>query len=139
MHIDGQCHCGFVTYEAEIDPADVGICHCTDCQQLTGSAYRVTAGTERENFRLTGGEPKLYVKIGANGRQRLQFFCPNCGSPIYTTGTDEDALEVGIRVGTINQRRQLRPRSQIWCASALPWIGDVRKLPGRDRDGPPHT
>ena len=82
MHIDGQCHCGFVTYEAEIDPADVGICHCTDCQQLTGSAYRVTAGAARENFRLTGGEPKLYVKIGANGRQRLQFFCPNCGSPI---------------------------------------------------------
>ncbi|MEI2299939.1 GFA family protein [Ensifer sp. MJa1] len=139
MHIDGQCHCGFVTYEAEIDPADVAICHCTDCQQLTGSAYRVTAGAARENFRLTGGEPKLYTKTGANGRQRLQFFCPNCGSPIYTTGTDEDALEVGIRVGTINQRRDLRPRSQIWCSSALSWIGDVRRLPGRDRDEAPYA
>ncbi|KRD73084.1 MULTISPECIES: GFA family protein [Sinorhizobium/Ensifer group] len=139
MRIDGQCHCGYVTYEAEIDPGDVAICHCTDCQQLTGSAYRVTAGTARENFRLTGGEPKLYTKVAENGRQRLQFFCPNCGSPIYTTGTDEDALEVGIRVGTINQRRELKPRSQIWCSSALPWIGDVRKLPGRDRDEAPYS
>jgi hypothetical protein len=42
MHIDGQCHCGRVTYQAEIDPERVSICHCTDCQALTGSPYRVT-------------------------------------------------------------------------------------------------
>ncbi|MEY9720684.1 hypothetical protein ABIA22_003174 [Sinorhizobium fredii] len=69
MHIDGQCHCGCVTYEAEIDPEDVSICHCTDCQRLTGSAYRVTAGAPRASFRLTGGEPKLYVK---DRRERAQ-------------------------------------------------------------------
>ncbi|ODR90011.1 GFA family protein [Sinorhizobium alkalisoli] len=130
MHIDGQCHCGFVTYEAEIDPDEVSICHCTDCQQLTGSTFRVTVGTPRSSFRLTGGEPKLYIKIADNGRKRLQFFCPECGSPIYTTGEGDDAEEIGIRVGTINQRRGLTPRSQIWCSSALPWI-DVGKLPGR--------
>ncbi|PDT86326.1 GFA family protein [Sinorhizobium sp. BJ1] len=133
MHIDGQCHCGFVTYEAEIDPEDVTICHCTDCQRLTGSAYRVTASTPSTSFRLRGGEPKLYVKIGENGRKRLQFFCPQCGSPIYTTGTDEDAEEIGIRVGTINQRGELTPRAQIWCSSALPWVGDIGKLPGQPR------
>jgi len=42
MEIDGQCHCGRVTYRADIDPAKVSICHCTDCQNLTGSPYRVT-------------------------------------------------------------------------------------------------
>lgn len=134
MHIDGQCHCGFVTYAAELDPEDVSICHCTDCQRLTGSAYRVTAGTPRASFRLTGGEPKLYVKVAENGRKRLQFFCPHCGSPVYTTGTDEDAEEIGIRVGTINQRQELAPRSQIWCSSALPWVGDIGDLPGRPRE-----
>ncbi|ASY71358.1 GFA family protein [Sinorhizobium fredii] len=134
MHIDGQCHCGCVTYEAEIDPEDVSICHCTDCQRLTGSAYRVTAGAPRASFRLTGGEPKLYVKTAENGRKRLQFFCPHCGSPVYTTGTDEDAEEIGIRVGTINQRQELQPRSQIWCSSALPWVGDIGALPGRPQD-----
>ncbi|AFL54703.1 hypothetical protein ABIE78_005656 [Sinorhizobium fredii] len=133
MHIDGQCHCGFVTYEAEIDPEDVTICHCTDCQRLTGSAYRVTASTPSTSFRLTGGEPKLYVKIGENGRKRLQFFCPQCGSPISTTGTDEDAEEIGIRVGTINQRGELTPRAQIWCSPALPWVGDIGELPGQPR------
>jgi hypothetical protein len=40
MNIDGQCHCGHVTYQADIDPEKVSICHCTDCQALTGSPYR---------------------------------------------------------------------------------------------------
>jgi len=39
MRIDGQCHCGLISYEAEIDPEKVMICHCTDCQTLT-SRYR---------------------------------------------------------------------------------------------------
>jgi len=134
MKIDGQCHCGFVTYEAEIDPERVSICHCTDCQQLTGSAYRVSATSKREDFRLTGGEPKTYVKFGDNGNKSLQFFCPNCGSPCYRTGEGENAREIGIRLGTINLRRELTPKKQIWCDSALPWTADIADLPRRPRD-----
>lgn len=38
----------------------------------------------------------------------------------------------GIRVGTINQRRELIPSRQIWCRSALSWLGDIAGLPGTD-------
>jgi hypothetical protein len=38
MKVEG---CGQITFEAEINPEAVRICHCTDCQTLTGSAYRV--------------------------------------------------------------------------------------------------
>ena len=129
MHIDGRCHCGFVSYEAVVDPKRVSICHCSDCQRLTGSAYRVTVTAPKESFKITQGEPKLYIKIGDNGRHRLQFFCPNCGSPIYTTGKGSDAEEVGIRLGTINQRHELQPESQIWCSSELPWVENIAVLP----------
>ena len=134
MKIDGQCHCGAVRYEAEIDPEDVAVCHCTDCQQLTGSAYRVTTFSARKDFRITAGAPKTYVKRGANGRIRYQMFCSDCGSPLYTTGTDEDAEEIGIRVGTITQRRGLLPKGQFWCSSALPWVDALADVPGRERD-----
>lgn len=134
MHIDGQCHCGHVKYEAEIDPGQVSICHCADCQQLTGSAYRVTAATASDRIRLTANPPKLYLKHGDNGRPRLQSFCPECGSPLFTTGEGADAAWTGIRVGTINQRRALRPSSQIWCRSALPWIHELDGLPGAEQD-----
>jgi hypothetical protein len=46
MKIDGRCHCGNVSYEAEIDPEKVMICHCTDCQMLSGSAFRTVVPTQ---------------------------------------------------------------------------------------------
>ena len=134
MKIDGKCHCGHVGYEAEIDPDWVSICHCTDCQALTGSAYRVTALTRGDAIRLTGAPPKVYVKTGDNGRKRLQYFCPHCGSPLFTTGEGADAEEWGIRWGSIRQRRELSPKRQIWCRSAAPWIDRLRDLPARETD-----
>src|SRR5689334_5552478 len=122
MKIDGQCHCGEITYEAEIDPDRVSVCHCTDCQMLTGSAYPVTVLTARDSIRLTGKPPKLYVKTGESGRKRLQYFCPACGSPMFTAGEGDDAPEWCISWGSIRQRQALAPRRQIWCRSAAPWV-----------------
>ena len=62
MRIDGQCHCGAVTYQAEIDPERVSICHCTDCQALTGSPYRVTVICAAEQVQLTGYAPKCTAR-----------------------------------------------------------------------------
>jgi hypothetical protein len=134
MKIDGQCHCGHVSYQAEIDPDLVSICHCTDCQMLTGSAYRVTVTTSRDSLKLTRNEPKAYTKTGENGRKRFQYFCPECGSPLFTTGEGVDAEEWGIRWGSIRQRQLLPPRRQIWCRSALPWINQIGLLPGNPTD-----
>jgi len=54
MHIDGRCHCGAISYEAEVEPETTGICHCTDCQALTGTAFRVTVKAPAEHFVLRG-------------------------------------------------------------------------------------
>ena len=32
MNVTGGCHCGQITYEAEVDPTTVRVCHCSDCQ-----------------------------------------------------------------------------------------------------------
>ena len=108
MKIDGGCHCGAIAYEAEIDPETVGICHCTDCQQLTGTAFRVTVFAPEENFRLTRGTPKVYVKTAESGNKRAQAFCAECGSHIYATSVGDDGPKsYGIRVGTARQRNEL--------------------------------
>jgi hypothetical protein len=36
MKVTGGCHCGHITYEAEVDPMTVRVCHCTDCQKADG-------------------------------------------------------------------------------------------------------
>jgi len=38
--VTGHCHCGHISYEAEVDPATVRSVTATDCQKLTGTAYR---------------------------------------------------------------------------------------------------
>ena len=92
MKVQGACHCGDVSYEAIVDPARVSICHCTDCQALTGTAYRVTVPTLIRDFELRSGSPKVYIKTGDSGAKRAQAFCPRCGSPIYAHrgGESED-------------------------------------------------
>lgn len=81
MKIDGSCHCGAIVYEADIDPAQVRICHCTDCQVLSGTAFRITAPAREQDFRLLRGEPAQYVKTAESGRARIQTFCRDCGAP----------------------------------------------------------
>ena len=127
MRIDGSCHCGNITYVADIDPEKVVICHCTDCQALTGTAYRVVVRAPRDKFELRGAKPKIYVKTAESGSRRAQAFCPECGTPVYSAAA-EDPKEFGLRVGTIRQRAERRPRQQIWCRSALGWAMDLRSI-----------
>lgn len=122
MQIDGRCHCGAIAYEAEIDPAKVKICHCTDCQTLSGSAFRTVVVTEPGAFHLLSGRPREYIKVAESGRRRIQAFCPECGSPLYSTSDGPEPKSYSIRVGTVLQREQLAPRSAIWARSALPWV-----------------
>jgi hypothetical protein len=128
MHIEGGCHCGYIKYEAEVDPATVSICHCTDCQTLTGSAFRVTVPARKEGFRLLAGQPKIYVKTAESGTKRAHGFCPECGTPIYATSVT-DSQVYGIRVGTTRQRTELTPTKQTWCRSALDWVMNFKSLP----------
>ena len=134
MKIDGQCQCGHVAYRAVIDPDRVAICHCTDCQQFTGSPYRVTVVAARDDVELTAHAPKLYTKRGESGAKRLQYFCGECGSPLFTTGEGEDAAVWGIRWGSVRQREALVPKKQKWCRSMAPWLAEVVDLPASPGD-----
>jgi hypothetical protein len=75
MKVDGACHCGKIAYEAEVEPGKAIICHCTDCQKLTGSAYRPTIHARAETFVLKG-QPKIYInQRAALGPPCRQMWC----------------------------------------------------------------
>ena len=130
MHVTGSCHCGQVTSEAEVDPAKVGICNCTDCQVLSGSAYRITVPAAAETFKLLSGKPSVYVKTAESGNKRRHAFCPTCGTPVSASADSETPSIFGLRVGCLAQKAQLPPQRQIWCQSALQWAQDISDLPG---------
>lgn len=128
MHIDGACHCGGVTFTAEIDPARVMLCHCTDCQVMSGSAFRIVVLAPVEAFAIRG-KTANYVKVADSGNRRAQVFCPECGTPLYATAP-ENATSVSIRLGCVRQRDRLRPFAQIWQHSALPWLHELTSVTG---------
>lgn len=127
MRVDGGCHCGKITYEADIDPDKAGLCHCTDCQTLTSSAFSRFVPVPKEKFRLRG-EPRIYVKTAESGNRRAQAFCPECGTRIYASA-EKDPLVFNLRLGTVRQRAALSPRAQLWCRSALPWVNGLSSVP----------
>lgn len=127
MHIDGACHCGQISFTAEIDPARVMVCHCTDCQIFSGAPFRAVVAASTDSFVLHG-ETKSYVKVAESGNKRAQVFCPNCATPLFSTPPD-DATQVVIRLGCVKQRAQLAPAVQIWRRSAMPWLTELQDVP----------
>ena len=137
MHIDGHCHCGYLNFEAEADPENVSICHCTDCQTGSGSAFRVSIRAPGHTFKMLSGEPTFYLKTTAeNGNPRLQAFCPKCGSPIYSTSHGPNPESYMLRVGTLRQRDQITPKQQNWFRSARPWVLELASIPKNEKGRP---
>jgi hypothetical protein len=136
MRIDGACTCGAINIEGEADPEKTQVCHCTDCQTGTGSAFRVSTPVPGATFRMTG-QPTNYVKTTAeSGNPRVQAFCPQCGSSIYST-TPGDGVQASymVRVGILRQRDQLLPQRQNWFRSARSWVTDLAAIPKNEKQG----
>ncbi len=133
MKIDGGCHCGAITYEAEVDPDKVALCHCTDCQSMSGSAFRVNVFVAADDLKFLTGEPAEYVKTAESGNQRAQGFCRDCGTGLYATGVGDARSIFAMRYGTIRQRDQLAPKKQVWTRSRQAWVPDFANLPAAEK------
>ena len=134
MRVDGVCACGAIRIEGEVDPEATQVCHCTDCQTGTGSAFRVSVPVAGETFKMSGA-PSVYVKTTADsGNPRVQAFCPTCGSPIYSTTPGEGVQRsYTVRVGILRQRDQLIPRRQNWFRSARAWVTGLGDIPRNEK------
>src|SRR4051812_24386507 len=135
MKIDGGCHCGYITYEAEADPekTTICLCHCTDCQHLSGSAFRTVVRVAGDTFKIIAGEPTIYVKIAESGARRVQGFCPRYGTLIYSTAAGDEPKLYSIRVGLYANVLRLSRRCEIWIRSQLHWVTDLGSVRSLDR------
>lgn len=139
MKIEGSCHCGEIRYEADVDPDKVALCNCTDCQTLSGSAFRVNVFVDESNLEFLRGEPFEYIKTGESSNKRVQAFCRNCGTGLYATSAGERTRVYGLRVGTCRQRDQLVPKRQAWLRSRLPWLSELESVPGTEKQYQPNA
>jgi hypothetical protein len=136
MKVEGSCHCGFVTFGAEIEPETASLCHCTDCQTLSGSAFRMGVKSRAGTFELRSGTPTVYVKTTAeSGTKREHAFCPRCGTSIYATSVGGEPKAHTLRVGTLGEREEIAPKKQIWTRSRVAWLAALAAIAGVEKQG----
>jgi hypothetical protein len=111
----GGCLCGNVRIAASGAPYRVGICHCLDCRKHHGALFQDAVTIE--------GETRNYL-----GR----FFCPRCGSSVFSRTADE----IEVNLGSLDAPDQLRPTYEIWTVRRESWLPPfpLERRYDRDRD-----
>lgn len=124
ISVNGECHCGNISISAMVDKNKVRVCHCTDCQKMSGAPLRVIAPALDSNVKIIGN-PKEYIKIGESGNKRIQAFCGKCGTQLFATDLNKTVFN--LRAGFLEQKNLLKPIQHVFTKSSVPWLKNYQK------------
>lgn len=96
----------------------MGICHCRDCQQATGSAFAAAMLVPQNAVTITGNVT-YYDVTGDSGSIVSRGFCPICGSRLFSKPPIPELM--GIMAGSLDDPSWFKPQAEIYVASAQPW------------------
>lgn len=121
--VTGGCRCGQVRVVATGQPYRVGICHCLDCRKHHGALFHASAIFPESAVTIVG-EVRNY---------RDRYFCPNCGSPVFSRSGDE----IEINLGSLDAPDQFTPSYELWTIRRESWLPafPVAHRYERDREG----
>lgn len=112
----GRCLCGAVRYAVEGAPARLTLCHCEDCQRVSGAPAVGWVFFPAQAFRWISGEPRIL-----HWADRRRTFCPACGSPL--TFQDPGIPEwIEVSAGTLQGAGRLQLYDHNWLEDHLPWL-----------------
>lgn len=121
----GGCVCKKIRYRLDTAPLRMTICHCTWCQQRSGSAFGVELVFEKDQIHFDTELPTVYRHISdESGRWLDQHFCSTCGTGIGLTLEAVPSIR-SISVGSLDNqnwpRLQQLDRRHVFMRSARPW------------------
>lgn len=121
--VTGGCRCGAVRVTAVGEPNRVGLCHCMDCRKHHGAVFHASAVFPLQAVTVTG----------VTNSYAERFFCPICGSPVFSCSDDE----IEIHLGTLDTPDQMRPTYELWTVHRESWLPDLAETTKykHNRDG----
>jgi hypothetical protein len=133
LPITGRCLCGAVSYVVDAQPVWQGVCHCSNCQRQTASAFSPIVGVPTSALTVEG-DTLASFKTPSEGYQSTteRRFCSACGSPIFSTIEALPEL-AWLKAGTIDELSWFEPSAEIWTASAQPWAPHFENAPQFER------
>ncbi len=118
---EGGCQCGALRYSVVGAPIALAVCHCTECQRQSGSAFGMSLIVPKDAFRMTSGEPRTFERKADSGNTVRCAFCPGCGTRIYHEPAAM-AASLNVKPGTLDDTSWLEPVVHAWTRSKQPWV-----------------
>ena len=119
-HLTGHCLCGEVSYELKASPMVVHCCHCTHCQQMSGSAFALNATIEAEKIEVTSGSVVSSDAQVKDGSLHRVYRCKSCWSPLWSAYNGRPLRS--LRLGSLDQPDFFQPDFHIFVRSKLEWV-----------------
>ncbi len=129
---EGGCLCGEVRYRLTEDALGLHVCHCTNCQRITGSGFLMSMPVHRRALEVVRGTTRLFAFTTEDGLAKRDHRCAACGGPVWSETRFPDVL--AVQAGTLDDTSWLRPAAHIWTRSAQPWVeipADALRYEGR--------
>ncbi|CAI7581346.1 unnamed protein product [Penicillium bialowiezense] len=126
----GGCFCGKVRVNLNGPPMTSGLCYCDDCRKLTGAPFTYNFIANFSNITITG-TPKEVAKSADSGNEIKNYFCPDCGTPLYGRKINEDGEPdetTIIRAGIFDDGRivmERKPDAEIFTERRPQWINPI--------------
>jgi hypothetical protein len=128
---EGGCHCGTLRYKLTHPPLRTLICHCTDCQRISGSAFGISVVCIADAFTLSG-TPKRVGRTLGSGAIGYRSICPECGVWICGDPKLDQSTNINRRIvrgGTFDDTKWIKVDAHIWTRSAQPWVTIPARVP----------
>ena len=110
----GGCQCGEISYALLGSPIALYRCHCTDCQTGSGSAFGMSMWVKKDDFKLTSGILKSFIRTADSGAKIESFFCGACGVRICAKAAVFNSEHIVLKPGTLQNTDDLHPSADIW-------------------------
>ena len=124
----GSCACGKVSIEARGEPYRVGVCHCLTCRKLHGMPFSFYAVFPPDAVTIEG-----QVDVLASSEHGRRYFCPACGSQIYSHYSRPD--EIYVYPGSFDETGLWEPTYELWTIRRDPWLPEFPSVAAL-REGP---
>ncbi len=115
------CSCGQLSVTMQGDPPVVGVCHCFECQKQTGSVFGAWTYWPKSACLAITGDAKLYRRIAESGRWVDNYFCPHCGSSVYSYA-EMAPDEICVATGSFADRDFPPPTMAVWGECRHGWV-----------------
>ncbi|KAJ5464884.1 uncharacterized protein N7458_000570 [Penicillium daleae] len=125
----GSCKCGNVRVELKGQPLKAGLCHCLDCRKLTGGLFSYSFVVKTAELEISGN-PKAVAKTADSGNDIRNYFCPDCGTPLFGRKIKPDGeLDVIsiVRAGIFDDTflKEHKPEAELYTDRRLDWLNPI--------------